>query len=144
MTELQRIETRKRIRRAKEAERSAGRWLLENDGEDPLWKNIASSTGRVGHITGLQFDNISATYAGEVKNVRVPAKLWGWWRQIVEIAARHHKEPILIIEPTNIVPEHALFKKIPKLHIITEQRHAELLAAEKKMNSADEPQVNEE
>ena len=87
----------------------------------------------MGHITGLQFDVISKTYAAENKQVKVPARLWKWWKQILDVAATQNKEALLRIEPTNIdlgVPL-KLRKKVPSIHMLTEARHAELLEAEK-------------
>ena len=118
-------DNQRRLRRSKESERALGRWLLLHNGPDPVFKHIASSTGRVGQITDLQFDVISKTYAGENKQVKVPKKLLGWWVQINEVAARHNKVPLLRIEPTNE-------GKFPEMHIITKERHQELLDMEQK------------
>lgn len=126
-------DAQRRLRRSKQSERDLGHWLLEHDDPDPRFKGIASSTGRVGHITSLQFDVISKKYAAENKQVRLPAKILRWWKQINDVAVDQGKDALLRIEPTNeqlSVPVR-LRKKVPSLHIITEDRHAELLAAEK-------------
>jgi hypothetical protein len=73
-------------------------------------------------ITGLQFDCLSLSYAGENKQQKVWAGLWGFWKKIVSKAAEQRKEPVLRIEPTN-----ADAARVPILHIITEDHHAELL-----------------
>lgn len=122
-------EIQRRIKRSKQAERDIGHWLLQHDGMDPRWQNIASSAARVGHITNMQFDVVSNTYAAEVKNIKVPARIWKFWQQIVDIAIRHGKEPLLAIVPTN--EGLGLRKHYPALHIVTEERHAELLRKEK-------------
>lgn len=122
---------KRRLRKAKQAERDSGKWLLEHDGEDHKWSGVASSTGRVGHITQLMFDVISKHYAGEVKNIIVPAKLFGFWVKIVSVAAQHGKDPVLIIVPNNEQKLVGFPKKVPALHIITEERHAELLEKER-------------
>lgn len=124
---------KRRIRKSKQAERDSGKWLLDHDGPDKLWSGVASSTGRVGHITQLQFDVVSRQYAGEVKNIRVPAKLFGFWMKIVSIAAMHAKNPVLIIVPSNDYKQAGFPKRPPAMHIITDDRHAELLAKEKKL-----------
>ena len=129
-------ESQLRVKRSKQSERDLGHWLLDHDGPDLRFKGIASSTGRVGHITGLQFDVISKSYAAENKQVRVPARLYKWWKQILDVARDQNKDALLRIEPTNIdigVPM-KLRKKAMSLHIITEERHAELLEAEKERN----------
>ena len=126
-------EIQRRIRRSKDAERREGHWFLDFDGPDPKWKNIASSAGRVGHVTQLQFDTVSKNYCVEVKNVKVPAKLWKFWMQIVNVAAQHGKEPVLAIVPTNEAL--GLRKKYPAMHIITDTRHAVLLEAEREVEA---------
>lgn len=93
-----------------------------------------STTGRVGNITGLQFDCLSLSYAGENKQIKVWAGLWGFWKKIVEKALDQRKEPCLRIEPTN-----ADAKGVPILHIITEDRHAELLDIERKYQELTAP-----
>ena len=118
-------ESQRRLRRSKESERDLGKWLLSHNGSDPNFKHIASSTGRVGQITDLQFDVISRTYAGENKQVKVPKKLLGWWVQIIEIASRHNKVPLLRIVPSNE-------GKFQEMHIITRERHEQLLDMEQR------------
>ena len=131
-----RSEIQRRIARSKQSERDLGKWLLEHDGPDPLWQRLTSSTGRVGHITNLQFDVVSATYAAENKQMRLPVNWMVIWLKILEIAAKHGKEPLLVLEPTNALPNTRT--KIPKWHVITQDRHAELLRIEKEwMNSED-------
>jgi hypothetical protein len=116
----------KRIqRRAKESERALARWLIRHDGLDPLYRLVASSTGRIGHLTGLQFDVASKTYDAENKNMVVPAGLWKAWQQVCRLAKEHGKEPLLRLEPSNTDK-----KGVPILHIITEERHRDLLIAE--------------
>jgi len=117
-------EIQRRIRRSRQSERDLGKWLLEHDGEDPLWSKLASSTGRVGHYTNLQFDVVSMTYAGENKQVRIPVKWVGFWLQIIDVAKKHGKVPLLVIEPTNVNPG----RRIPNWHVITEEHHQDLLA----------------
>lgn len=125
-------EAQRRFRRSKESERDLGRWLLKHDGLTDHWKAIASSTGRVGQITGLQFDCVSDNYAAENKQVKLPATIFKWWLQINQIAQTHHKDALLRIEPTNEVKSIiGVPKGAASLHIITEERHAELLRKEK-------------
>lgn len=129
----------RRIKRSKQSERDLGHWLLKHDGlTDPKWLGIASSTGRVGHLTGLQFDCISDHYTAENKQVKMPATMLKWWIQITQIAATHGKDALLRIEPTNDVKIMGAPKKISSLHIITEERHAELLRKEKEYDEVAE------
>jgi hypothetical protein len=117
-------DAQRRLRRSKQSERDLGKFLLAYNGPDPFYSLISSSTGRVGHITELQFDVVSIDYAAENKNVRLPKRLMVWWDQIVDIAAKHKKQPLLRIDPTNE-------GKHQELHIITADRHRALLEIEK-------------
>ena len=128
-------EQKRRLRKSKQTERDSGKWLLEHDGPDPMWNRVSSSTGRVGHITQLQFDVVSRQYAGEVKNIIVPARLFGFWVKIVSIAANHGKNPVLIIVPNNEHKQAGFPKKVPAMHILTDERHAELLAKERELDA---------
>ena len=120
----------RRIKRSKQSERDIGHWLELHDGVDPRFQHIASSALRVGHITQMQFDVVSKTYACENKQVKLPAKFVQWWLQIIDVAAANDKEPLLRIEPTNVLVG-VFRKKAPEMHIITAERHAELLRAER-------------
>lgn len=120
-----RSEAQRRLDRSKQSERDLGHWLLEHNGPCPDYSKIASSTGRVGHITELQFDVVSLNYAAENKHVKVPKKLLGWWDQIVRIAQKHGKQPLLRLDPSND-------GKHPELHIITKERHEYLLDMEER------------
>lgn len=117
-------EHQRRLRRSKESERDLGRFLLQHNGPDLTLGVITSSTGRVGHITDLQFDVLSLDYAAENKHVMVSKQLLGWWMQIGRVAAKYGKHPLLRIAPSNV-------GKYPEMHIITADRHAELLRYEK-------------
>lgn len=127
-------DNQRRLRRSKDAERYVAKWYLYHDSEDPVWKHITSSSGRVGFITGLQFDTVSRTYAVEVKNIKVPANLWKFWMQIVNIAKGQGKEPALVIVPTN--EGLGIQRTYPNLHIISETRHEQLLRAERLWDKA--------
>jgi hypothetical protein len=119
----------RRIKRSKQSERDLGHWLQEHDAPDPRMTGITSSTGRVGHITGLQYDVASLHYSAENKQIKLPAKFLQFWLQIVDIANANGKDALLRIEPTNTLV--GLRKKAPEMHIITAERHAELLRKEK-------------
>lgn len=119
-------ENQRRLRRSKQSERDFGRYLLEHDGPCPIYSRIASSTGRVGQITDLQFDVVSLHFAGENKLVKVPKKILNWWDQIVEVASRHGKEPLLRVVPTNE-------GKHTTLMVITEDKLADLLDKEARL-----------
>jgi len=118
-------DVQRRLQRAKQSERDLGHWLTKFDGPDPRLRGIASSTGRVGHITQMQFDVTSKTYAAENKQVRLNQKWLQWWLQILDVARRERKEALLRIDPTNEV------RNIPEMHIITAERHADLLKMER-------------
>jgi hypothetical protein len=126
----------RRIKRSKQSERDGGHWLEKHDGIDPAWKHVASSALRVGHITGLQFDMVSLHYTAENKQIKLPAKFLQFWMQIVDISTTHGKDALLRIEPTNVLVGPR--KKAPIMHIITEERHAELLRKEREYDEVAE------
>jgi hypothetical protein len=125
-----RNENQRRLDRSKQSERDLGHWLLQHNGKCPTWGHISSSTGRVGHITDLQFDVVSTTYAAENKQVKVPVKLLRWWDQIISVAGKHGKEPMLRIVPTN-EGQHE------EIHMITKVRHEALLDMEYRLEGLD-------
>lgn len=132
-----RSEAQRRLRRSKDSERRLAKWLQAHDGPDPVMKpgnGIVSETGRVGHVTALQFDAISLHYAAENKQERVPATWWKFWLKIVEKAGEWGKEPLLRIEPTNDDRV-----GVPIIHMITEQRHEELLRIEQEFLARMQP-----
>jgi hypothetical protein len=100
---------------------------------------IVSETGRVGHVTALQFDAISLSYVAENKHERVPATWWSYWKKVVEKATEWRKEPLLRIEPTNDDKD-----GVPVLHLITERRHAELLLCEQKLRDYEATWYNDD
>lgn len=119
----------RRLKRSKASERALGRHLIENDGPDPRLApggGIVSSTGRVGHISALQYDVVSRTYAAENKQVVMPAILFRWWLQICQVARSNGKEPLLRWEPSNTDAP----RGVEPMVIITQSRHADLLAYE--------------
>lgn len=130
-----RNEIQRRLRRAKDSERRTAKWMQEHDGPDPRFRPgsmLVTSTGRVGHVTNLQFDALSRTYATENKHIKVPAGLWKFWKQIVNVAFKNGKEPCLVLDPamgekrTDGIP-------IPAMHMISASRHAELLRCEREL-----------
>lgn len=125
------------ITRAKNSERSIARSMLEADGPDPAFRNVTSSTGRVGHITGMQIDAISRTYVIENKNRALPVWIIKAWIQILQRADDFGKYALLHIEPPNLPKEYTLNgvkKKTGTMALITQTRHEQLIAAEKRLS----------
>jgi hypothetical protein len=116
------------LRRSKDVEREFARWLTSEDGFDEKYRNLTSSTGRIGQITGIQADILSVHYLGEAKNEKFPLKWLRYWHKIVQKSTEWRKDPILLILPPNRAE---VDPKLPALHIITPERHAELLRKEK-------------
>ena len=120
---------------SKQSEREGGRWLLEHDGPDPRpgfgpGEGLVTSTGRIGHIHELQLDLLSRSYGGENKHVLLN-KTWSeWWTKVLKRSAQQGKAALLRIDPSNATP------KLPVMHVITEERHAFLLACERALEAA--------
>lgn len=120
--------------RSKRSERSIARNIQAVDGPDPNFKHIASSTGRVGHITGLQFDAISRSYATENKNRVMPTWLIKAWVQINQRAVDFNKEALLHIDPPNMpktFPINGKTMPLSTLAIISEARHEQLVGRDR-------------
>lgn len=125
------------LNRSKRAERNIAKRMLEVDGPDPNFRGIASSTGRVGMITNMQFDAISKSYTTEVKNRKLPLWLNKAWIQIQQRAIDFNRNAMLYIEPSNMAktfPLNGQNHKTSNLVIITQERHEELIRAEKELH----------
>lgn len=123
--------------RAKRSERSIAKKMTAVDGPDPDFKYIASSTGRVGHITALQFDAISRSYVTENKNRVMPTWLIKAWIQIHQRAVDFNKDAFLHVDPPNM-PKTFLIngKQMPlsTMAIIGETRHEHLIKRDRALS----------
>lgn len=124
-------------RRWKTVERDSARTMKDADGDDPLFRNIASSTGKVGHLTGLRFDAISRTYVTEVKNRPLPKWIVDAWIQILQISVDRKKNALLHIKPPNL-PARFLINgekiKTGTMAVITQEHHLDLVKAARILN----------
>lgn len=129
------VDPNKRIRRrAKDSERGIARRMLEADGADPAFSKITSSTGRVGHITGMRIDAISRSYVTENKNRKLPSWLVDAWILINQRGIDFGKNVLLHVDPPNMPKEiiiNGSREKLDTLSIITQSRHEELIANER-------------
>jgi uncharacterized protein YpiB (UPF0302 family) len=119
--------------------------MLAADGEDPMFKGIASSAGRVGHITALQFDAVSRTYVTENKNRKLPTWLIKAWVQINQRGKDYNKNVLLHIDPPNMpkdAPLNGVNFKLGTMAIITQERHEELIREERILRSIEEALQN--
>lgn len=125
----------------KKSERESARWLQDQAGVDPNPPVPPSSTGRVGHFTMLGYDTTSARYVGEVKRRELPKWILEAWVQIVQCALRRgDRHPVAIFDYSNeqgyfVYNEKKL--KLPQMHVITPERHAELLRYEDAVKGAE-------
>lgn len=126
-------------RRAKDSERGIAKRMSAVDGPDPAFKNIASSTGRIGHISGIRVDAVSRSYVTENKNRKVPTWMIDAWVLINQRAIDFNKNALLHVEPPN-APRDILIngqqRKLDTMAIITQTRHEELIRAEKALAEA--------
>lgn len=118
----------------KRKERLAARTLQDHCGveDDPAYKYLVTSTGRVGHLSPLQHDIANARYAGEVKEWRIRQDLVDAYVQIQQIALTRKKKPVLVLYMKNQTEftHEGKKHKLPAAHIIPEWRHLELIDAE--------------
>jgi hypothetical protein len=130
-------EARKIRRRAKDSEREIARSMLDADGPDPNFARIASSTGRIGHITGIRVDAVSKNYFTENKNRKVPSWMTAAWLLINQRAEDFGKHALLHVEPPNMAKDFVLNGvkyKLDTMAIITNSRHRELIRTERAFN----------
>lgn len=121
-------------------ERESARWLMEHDGrnDDVQYRFLQSSTGRTGGYSALGFDSISKNYIGECKENK---KIAGWiidaWRQLTGLSLTHKKHACLFLWIKNADPwmtvEGKKVRMPNPMHVITKERHADLLAKEKRL-----------
>jgi hypothetical protein len=131
--------------RAKRSERAIAKSMTAVDGPDPEFSRIASSTGRVGHITNLQFDAVSRSYVTENKNRVMPSWLIKAWVQINQIAEDYHKAALLHVEPPNMpktFPLHGKSHNLGTMAIISKARHDHLIARDRKLSEIEELVLN--
>jgi hypothetical protein len=121
-------------RRAKDSERGIAKRMSAIDGPDPAFSNIASSTGRIGHITGIRVDAVSLNYVTENKNRKIPSWMAAAWILINQRATDFNKNALLHVDPPNLpktIPVNGKQQKLDTLAIITQTRHEELIRKEK-------------
>lgn len=126
-------EAKRLRRRAKQSERDIAKRMLESDGPDPAFRNIASNTGRVGFITGMRIDAISKSYVTENKNRKMPSWLIAAWLLINQRAVDFNKNALLHVDPPNMPKDFIIQgakRKLDTLAIISQTRHEELIATE--------------
>jgi len=129
------------MRRSKNSERNIARRMKDIDGEDPAWSKISSSTGRVGHLTGLQFDAISRRYVIENKNRLLPLWLIKAWVQILQKGADFDKHALLHLEPPNLpreFPVNGTKRKTDTMALIQQTRHEDLIRKEQKLDAVND------
>lgn len=127
-------EARRLRRRAKDSERDIAKRMLVADGADPNFRNIASSTGRIGHITGMRIDAISKNYVTENKNRKMPTWLITAWILINQRSVDFNKNALLHVDPPNMPKTYVIQggnRKLDTLAIITQTRHEELIKHER-------------
>jgi hypothetical protein len=108
--------------------------MVAADGPDPAFSKIASSTGRIGHISGIRVDAVSRTYVTENKNRKMPTWLIQAWLLINQKGDEFQKNILLHVDPPNMPRDYqsqGLKKKLDTMAIICQSRHEELIIKEK-------------
>lgn len=120
-------------RRSKTSERTIAKRMVAADGPDPAFEKIATSTGRIGHITNIRVDAISAHYVTENKNRLLPGWLMDAWLLINQRAEDFGKNCLLHLDPPNMPKDYAINgqrKKLSTMAVITQDRHEQLIKSE--------------
>lgn len=128
-------------RRWKRRERQTASEMQKADGPDPAFRNIASSTGKVGHLTGLRFDAVSRTYATEDKNRPLPAWIINAWVLILQKSTELKKNALLHITPPNLPKTFKVNGEVFKsgtMAVITQEHHLELVKEVRILNELEQ------
>ena len=127
----------KRIRsRAKRSEQKIARRMQTVDGVDPAFTNVTSSISRVGHITGMRIDALTASYVIENKNRVLPKWVIQAWILINQRAVDFNKRALLHIEPANMPRDYtvnAVKYKLDTMALITQTHHESLITSEQQL-----------
>jgi len=118
----------------KRAERNACRWALEHtSGLHEAVKEIATKTGRVGNYTNLEIDGEFVEYSLESKSCKnLPEWLrYGIVDQAVAAAKRFKNHPLVVVYSKTLPVDYRVW------HMITPDRHAELLRCEQRVADAE-------
>jgi len=110
------------------AERVACRWALKyTSGLHDAVKDIATPTGRVGNYANLEIDGVFKEYSLESKShKRLPEWLrYGIVEQAVAASKRFKNHPLVVLYSKTLPVDYRVW------HMITPERHAELLKCEK-------------
>ena len=124
------------MRRSKTSERNIAKRMVAIDGPDPAFQHIATSTGRIGHITNIRVDAISKHYVTENKNRVLPAWLNDAWLLINQRAEDFNKHALLHLDPPNMpktMPINGQQKKLDSMAVITQTRHEDLIQKEREL-----------
>ncbi len=116
-------------RTGNQAERKACRWALENtSGLHPEVKDIATSTGRVGNYANLEIDGVFKEYSLESKSRKKLPKwlVHGLVDQAIKASKKFKNSPLLVLRSSGLPTNYRTW------HMITPERHAELLECERK------------
>jgi hypothetical protein len=118
-------------------EQEDGVWLGKHAGEDtdPVFSRIKSTLNRVGHIVSLGYDLTSEGYVAEVKErSSLPSWLWQSWIQIQQVGLTRKKHFVLFLHAKgadkNFTFEGKKYPVANPIHLISQQRHEQLLEAE--------------
>jgi len=125
------------LRRSKTSEREFARWMVAHDGADTRMKGLTTSTGRIGHITAIRADTLSASFLGENKNEKLNATIAKYWQLICDKAIEFGKSPILHMEPSNAKTYKVAGKPLPDLYVIDRSTLEYLLDCKRRIESLD-------
>lgn len=125
----------KRVRnRAKRSEQGIARRMQAIDGTDPAFRNVTSSISRVGHITGMRIDALTANHVIENKNRIMPKWFLDAYLLIVQRPIDFEKHPLLHLEPSNLKRDYTLNGvkyRLDTIAVIPQERYESLIISER-------------
>lgn len=131
------IDARRLRRRSKNSERSIAKKMTAADGIDPNFERIASSTGRIGHITTIRVDAVSRTFMTENKNRKLPTWLIDAWILINQRGHHFNKDILLHVDPPNMprnIPSDGVQIKLDTMAIVPLERFLEIVKKSKQLD----------
>ena len=123
-----------------QAERRACRWALNNtSGLHSEVKDIATSTGRVGNYANLEIDGVFVEYSLESKSRKKLPKwlVHGLVDQAISASKKFKNSPLLVLRSSELPTGYRTW------HMITPERHAELLECERECKLNGKVGINE-
>jgi len=122
------------------SEREFGMWGREHDDPDDFFKNVETSCGRIGHISGFQMDTIRKNYVGENKSrEKCPKWLQDAILTMLMKQVERHRPGILRLDFYGELEDNAAgIERLPDLFVMTVEEFTKLWDRRRRLENAKE------